>query len=149
MLITYTDSSNVAQRIPPADMFRPRTAGTGFVALSPFRACDTRTSGTSCPTGAVAAGHEIAVTLAGVGGIPASGASAVTLNLMAIGGAANSLLKVWPDGEARPGSAAIVFDAHQTLMNMITVKLGGNGKVRVFNAAGNANVVVELAGFYA
>jgi hypothetical protein len=149
MQITYTDSGSVVQKILPADMIKPRAAGGAFSALSPFRACDTRASGTSCPTGSVGPGEEIAVTLAGVGGVPASGVTAVTVNLMAIGGAANSLLKVWPDGTARPSSAAIIFSAHQTLMNMITVKLGTNGKLRVFNAAGEAHVVMELAGYYA
>ena len=148
MRITYTDNASVTQVIPPGDMIKPRQPGAGFVALTPFRLCDTRDAGPSCPQGLVGPNDEIAVGVAGLGGVPAGGVSAVMVNLIAINGTAASLLKMWPDGTPRPTATAVTFPAGGKWSNMISVKLGTNGKLRVANAAGNVDVVVELAGYY-
>lgn len=144
----FTDASNATHKIEYAQMMKPRT-GTGFLAVDPFRLCDTRISGTSCPQGGVGPNQEIVVGVAGLGGVPTVGTSAVTVNLIAINGTAASLLKIWPDGTPRPTATAITFEAGEKLSNMVTVKLGTNGKLRVANAAGTVNVVVELAGYFA
>lgn len=147
MEVTYTDPGSVVQKILYGNMLKPRT-GTGFLAVEPFRLCDTRISGTSCPQGLVGPNQEIAVGVAGLGGVPNVGVSAVTVNLIAINGTAASLLKMWPDGTPRPTATAVTFQAGEKLSNMVTVKLGTNGKLRVANAAGNVHVVVELAGYF-
>lgn len=149
MLVTYTDSGSAAQRIEPGDMFRPRSTGGGFNALDPFRVCDTRSTGPNCPKGKIGPGAEIAVQLAGVGGAPTAGISAVTFNLTATHGTAGSFLTVWPDGAARPTASSLNFITNQTIANMITVKLGSNGKVRVYNSAGQVDVILDYAGFVA
>jgi hypothetical protein len=148
MELTFTDPGNAVQKIPYGNMLKPRT-GTGFMAMAPFRLCDTRVAGTSCPQGKVSANEEIVVGVGGLGGVPSVGVSAVVVNLLAIRGTAESLLKLWPDGTPRPTAAALTFDANEKLANMVTVKLGTNGKLRVANAAGDVDVVVELAGYYA
>lgn len=148
MQVTYTDSASVVRVIPPSDMIKPRQPGAGFVALDPFRLCDTRIAGTSCPQGVVGANKEVVVGVAGLGGVPAAGATSVVVNLLAINGTAASLLKMWPDLLARPTATALTFPAGGKWSNMVTVKLGSNGKLRVANAAGTVDVVVELAGYY-
>ena len=147
MEMFFTDTASVTQRIPYSEMLKPRT-GTGFLAVNPFRLCDTRITGTSCPKGGLGANKEIVVGVAGLGGVPAVGASAVTVNLIAVNGTAASLLKVWPDGTPRPTATAVTFPAGQKVSNMVTVKLGSNGKLRVANAAGTVHVVLELAGYF-
>ena len=148
MELTYTDPGSAVQKIPYGDMMKPRT-GTGFNALSPFRVCDTRQSGANCPQGKIGPGGEIAVQLAGVGGTPTVGVSAVTINLVAVAPSLAGYLTVWPDGTAKPTASAVNFAAGQTAANMVTVKLGVNGKVRIANATGQTHVVVDLAGYYA
>lgn len=148
MLITYTDSSDVARRIEHGDMIKPRHPGTGLMAVSPFRLCDTRVAGSSCPQGSVGPLEEIAIGVAGLGGVPAAGATAVAVNLLIVSATANGNLKLWPDGEAKPDATAMLVNAGDRDANMVTVKLGTNGKLRLANAAGEAHVVVELAGYY-
>lgn len=148
MLITYTDSSDVARRIEPGDMIKPLSTGN-LTALTPFRACDTRQAGANCPQGKVGPGGEIAVQLAGVGGVIAAGVKAVTVNVTAAAPTLASYLTVWPDGTAKPTASAVNFAAGQTIANMVTVKLGTNGKLRIANATGLVHVIVDIAGFYA
>jgi hypothetical protein len=148
MELTYTDPGNAVQKIPYGDMFQPRGGGT-FQALAPFRACDTRVAGPNCPAGTVGPGGEIAVKVTGVGGLPTVGVTAVTFNLTVTGGTAGGYLTAWPDGTATPTASSLNFSAGQTIANMITVKVGTNGTVRIGNALGQAHVVVDLAGFYA
>ncbi|HVF03508.1 MAG TPA: hypothetical protein VNA20_01590 [Frankiaceae bacterium] len=143
----FTDTASAQQRIPYSEMLKPRT-GTGFVALDPFRLCDTRRSDTSCPAGILGAGEEVVVGVAGHGGVPAVGVSAVTVNLLSVGATQAGLLKIWPDGTPRPTATALFYKAGQTIANMMTVKVGTNGKVRVSSGIGQTHVVVELAGYY-
>ena len=60
----------------------PLAGGSRFVPLGPVRVLDTRT-GVGAPVGKVPAGGSIDVQIAGAGGVPASGVSAVALNVTA------------------------------------------------------------------
>lgn len=51
-------------------------------------------------------------------------------------------------GLARPPASSLNFVANQTLANMITVKLGANGKLRLFNNTGSAHAIFDVAGYY-
>ena len=148
MELTYTDPGSAVQKIPYGDMMKPRT-GTGLMALNLFRVCDTRSGGANCAVGKLAAGAERVVTLAGVGGVPNVGASAVVVNVQAIAPAGTGYLTVWPDGAARPNTSSINYVANENIANMLTVKLGTNGKLRVFNGGGQSHVIVDVAGYYA
>jgi serine protease len=148
MLVTYTDSGDVARRIEPGDMFRPRSTGGGFNALSPFRICDTRTTGPNCPKGKLGPGGEIAVQFAGVGGIPAAGASAVVVNVTVASENTTGHVDAWPDGLAEPASSAVNYTQNVAIANMITVAIGTNGKIRFQNSAGQAHVILDVAGYY-
>ena len=147
MELTYTDPGSAVQRIPYGDMFQSRSGGA-FSAMSPFRVCDTRQSGPHCPAGKLGPNGEMAVTIAGVGGVPVAGVQAVTFNLTVTGPTASGFLTAWPDGTAKPVASSINFAAGQTVANMITVKVGTNGKVRVANALGQTHVIMDLAGYY-
>lgn len=147
MELTFTTPASVVDKIPYGDMLKPRT-GTGLMALDPFRACDTRASGPNCPQGSIGPGEEISVQVNGVGGIPSVGVSAVVVNLQLVGSTVSGNLKVWPDGSAKPAATALLYEVGDRLSNMITVKVGTNGRIRVANAAGESHVVLDLAGYY-
>lgn len=150
MQITYTNSSSVTVVVPWADMHAPdrKAGGDVFQAVSPFRVCDTRSATPGCPQAKLGPGGEIAVTFAGLGGVPALGAKAVVFNLTVTGGTSGGFLVAWPDLTATPVASALNFSAGQTLANMVTVKLGTNGTVRVRNALGQAHVILDVAGYY-
>jgi hypothetical protein len=119
------------------------TSGGGhYNSLSPTRILDTR-NGTAVP-----AGGSITPTVAGVGGVPSTGVSAVVLNVTVTQPTAASFLTVYPSGTARPITANLNFAANETVPNMVMAKVGADGKVAVYNAAGSAHLIFDVVGWY-
>jgi len=121
--------------------------GGRYTPLTPARILDTRfgTGGFSQPIG-----HErsIDVQITGRGGVPASGVSAVAVNVTVTQPTAGGYLTVAPAGKPRPFTANLNFSAGQTVPNLVVVKLGAGGKVNVFNSSGNTHVIFDVAGWY-
>jgi hypothetical protein len=40
------------------------------------------------------------------------------------------------------------FVAHQTVPNLVVVKLGNNATIDVYNSAGSTDVIMDLVGYY-
>jgi hypothetical protein len=117
----------------------------GFVGMSPTRVLDTREAGQGpC----LPAGSPRSLTVAGVNGVPAN-ASAVSLNVTATEPTANGFLTVYPTGVTRPLASNLNFLAGQTVPNAVTVAVGTNGQIDLFNSLGCTQVVVDIVGFYA
>jgi hypothetical protein len=113
-----------------------------YHALPPARILDTRSGGP------VAAGATVLQTVTGVGGVPATGVSAVVLNVTVTQPTAPSFLTVYPNGAARPPTANLTFVADQTVPNLVVAEVGVDGKVAVHNGAGSAHVIVDVVGWY-
>jgi hypothetical protein len=86
--------------------------------------------------------------VAGKGGVPPTGTTAVVLNVTATNATSASYLTVWPDLTTRPLASDLNFVAGQTIANLVIVKLGSNGKVDIYNAAGSTDVIVDVVGWY-
>ncbi|MBV8234701.1 MAG: hypothetical protein JO075_03265, partial [Acidimicrobiia bacterium] len=101
---------------PPTTTSVPATSR--YTPLTPARVLDTRngTGGYSSPLGP---GQTISVQLAGIGGVPSSGVSAVALNVTATNPTATSFLTVSPTGSSRPNASNLNFGAGQTVPNMV------------------------------
>lgn len=122
----------------------PGTEPGGFVPLSPSRILDTRTTG-----GAVAAGQSRDLQVTGAGGVPGSNVSAVVLNVTVTDTTAGGFLTVYPSGTTKPLASNLNWAAGTTVPNLVTVKLGSNGKVSLFQSGpGTAQVIVDVAGYY-
>lgn len=80
--------------------------------------------------------------------MPASGVTAVVVNVTATGGTARSFVTVYPDGSGRPGSSSVNFTAGETIANLVMVPVGADGKVDFYNSAGSVNLVADLSGYY-
>ncbi len=117
--------------------------GGRYHAVTPSRLLDTRTTGTP-----LAAGRTIDLQVGGRGGVPATGASAVVMNVTVTGPTALSYLTVFPAGEPIPLAANLNFGPGQTVPNLVTAKIGAGGRVSLFNAPGTTDVVADLAGWY-
>jgi hypothetical protein len=61
---------------------------------------------------------------------------------------AGSYLTLWPDGNTQPVASDVNFVSGLTVANLTIVKIGSNGKVAVFNAQGNTQIVVDVVGWY-
>jgi hypothetical protein len=119
--------------------------GTRFVGTSPTRILDTRTTtgGVNRPINT----GTTAITVRGVGGVPAS-AKSVVMNVTVTEPTAPSFLAVWPSGEAKPLVSSLNFGPNQTIANMVTVKIGSDGKINIANNVGNVHVIFDVAGYY-
>jgi hypothetical protein len=121
------------------------SAGT-YHAVAPERILDTRT-GLGASKRILPARCSMAVTVAGAGGIPSSGARAVTLNVTVTEPTANGYVTVYPCGTDRPNASNINFVAGQSVANLVTVGVGTGGQV-CFYAYGAAHVLADVAGWY-
>jgi L,D-transpeptidase catalytic domain/Putative peptidoglycan binding domain len=115
----------------------------GFQSVVPVRVVDTR-SGLGGPTFQAAESRDIDLSSAGV---PA-GATAVVANVTATNAAAATYITAWPSGEAMPTASNLNVVPGQTVPNMVTVGLGANGYISLFNYAGTTDLVVDVAGWY-
>jgi hypothetical protein len=131
--------------------FSPPTAGCPpdglFRSLRPSRVLDTRV-GTGATQAPVAGNTSIDVTIAGVGGVPATGVEAVTLNLTETNASAASYITAYPTGTTRPLASNVNMAAGQTVPNRVTVKLGTGGKITLYNAYGNVDLIADVNGWF-
>ena len=122
-------------------------AGARFNPLPPTRVLDTR-EGNGAPLGKVAPNSSIDLQVTGRGGVPATGVSAVVLNVTVNEPTASSFLTAWPAGESRPVASNLNFAAGQTVPNLVVVKVGAGGKVSLFNYAGTTHMIADVSGWY-
>jgi hypothetical protein len=123
-------------------------AGT-YVPLPPSRVTDTR-AGSGYPNAGrtLGGGAMLNVQVTGVGGVPATGVSAAVLNVTAVNPTQPSFLTVFPQGGTLPVVANLNFNAGEVLANLVTVPVGSQGGVTIYNHAGTADVVVDVEGYY-
>ena len=118
-----------------------------YVPVVPVRLLDTR-SGVGVSAGAVGAGGSVALPVTGRGGVPGSGVSAVVLNVTATAPSAGTYVTVWPSGVARPVASSLNVGAGQTRANLVTVPVGSDGRVRLFNNSGRVHLIADVQGYY-
>jgi hypothetical protein len=120
-----------------------------FVPLRPTRLLDTR-NGIGAPSGKIAAGGSVALTVRGTGGVPSTGASAAFLNVTATEATNAGFVQVYPTGEATAGSSSNlnVGGAGQTIPNAVLATLSAaGGQVTIFSEAGT-HVLADVAGYF-
>src|SRR5207245_1239764 len=114
--------------------------------LVPGRLMDTRSSLGGSPT--LTAGQTVNLQVTGKQNVPATGVSAVVLNVTATGPTASGYLTVFPGGGVQPVASNVNFVPGQTVPNRVVVKVGANGQVSIFNFAGRTDVVVDVGGWF-
>ncbi len=126
------------------------TSGAGlYNPLTPARIADTRPGSNEPYQGStLQPGQALTIQVAGRGGVPASGAEAVAVNVTATDATSASYLTVYPAGESRPLASNLNFAAGETVANQVVVPLGAGGAVTVYNAVGETDVVVDVAGWF-
>ncbi len=118
---------------PPVRILDTRPAPDGPVGLT-----------TAQP---VAGGSEVALTVAGLNGVPAN-ATAVVLNVTAVGATALSFVTVYPGPGNRPIVSTLNPAPGQISFNSATVAIGTDGRIRFFNNTGSVNLIADLVGYY-
>ena len=122
------------------------TAGA-MTSVAPARLMDTRSgNGAAGPVAAKATAH---LQVLGRGGVPATGVSAVVLNVTVTQPTAAGFLTVFADGAARPTASNLNFVKGQTVPNLVVAPVGGNGKVALYNgSAGSVQMIADVAGYF-
>jgi hypothetical protein len=113
-----------------------------YRALVPSRILDTRA------TAPVAANTSIDVQVTGKGGVPATGVEAVALNLTETNATSASYITAYPTGTTRPLASNVNMVAGQTVPNRVIVKLGTGGKITLYNAYGNVDLIADVNGWF-
>lgn len=131
-----------ALRSGPVGTPQPPTPSRYGGRTPPVRVLATREAGTPLAPSTVRT-----FKIAGVHGVPAD-ATAVVLNVTAVRSTSNGYLTVFPAGAARPFASNVNFSRGQVVPNSVTVGVGSDGSVSIFNSAGDTNVAVDLAGWY-
>lgn len=121
------------------------SSGGTFVPVAPERLVDSR-DGTGGVLGQVSAGGSFAVTLADGSPVPPS-ATAVIVNITAVGSSLPSYLTAWPSGAARPNASTMNPRPGVPVPNQAYLKLGPGGRLDVFNFAGSTDVIVDVFGY--
>lgn len=132
----------------PVTIVGQETAKGAYTSLPPKRLLDTRSKigvGSTTPIGP---GKYIDLQVTKRGGVPATGSSAVVLNLTAVKPSTQGYLTIHPTGTSRPKASSMNFNAGWVGANLVTVRLGTGGKVRVHNASGSTHVVADVMGYY-
>ncbi len=147
--ITATNSSGTSGPAYSEVMYPQITLGE-FVPVQPDRILDTRfgtgTGGVIAPIGS---GQTITLQVAGHGGVPPTGATAVVMNVTATNPTGSGgYLTVYPDDATMPTASNLNFAPGTTIPNLITVKLGADGGVKIYNFSGTTDVIADVAGWY-
>lgn len=117
--------------------------------LTPSRILDTRT-GNGGYNGPVGAYQTVNLQVAGRGGVPSSGVSAVVLNVTVTNPAQAGWLTVYPTGTSLPTASNLNFAQYQTIPNLVETALGSGGRVNIYNgAAAQVSIVADVEGYVA
>ncbi|GAA2859831.1 trypsin-like serine protease [Nonomuraea rubra] len=129
------------------DWVRQTVRGGTFVRLpTSASVLDTR-SGLGAPAGARPAGSLTPFQVAGVGGIPATGVSAVLVDVTVVA-ASPTFLTLLPEGAPRPPLSTVNATANQIISNTAVVPVPAGGRISVYSHGPGAHVLVDVQGYY-
>jgi hypothetical protein len=148
VVFSVQQSSGTAQVI--ADLEGYYTAGddptnAGYAPLTPTRIMDTRHS-VGGVGGRLAGWGHVRLTLPS--SVPA-GATAVALNVTAVGTSASGNVKVYPDGLSVPNASNLNFAAGGTVPNLVIVPVPTDRVIDFYlESPGSADLLADLEGYY-
>jgi serine/threonine-protein kinase len=136
----------ISSSIPAGAATSPSTGL--FTSVVPSRVLDTR-AGIGAPAAPVAAGKTVALTVDGVGGVPASGVSAVVLNVTVTQPTGGGYLTVYPAGSSKPLASNLNFVGGETVPNLVIAPVGAGGVVDLYNgSSGTVQLVADVSGWF-
>lgn len=127
-------------------MFFSSASTGGFIDVTPDRILDTRVPIGQPTRARLGAGSQITVQVSGRAGVPATGASSVTMNVTVTNTVADGYLTAWPCDQPRPEASNLNFRRGADVPNLVSVKLAANGTVCIFSTA-PTDVIADVAGY--
>ena len=124
------------------------TARSVLMPLTPVRIADTR-SGLGGVERQLQPGERMRVKVVGEGGVPASGATAVVVNVTAVDATSPMYFTVYPGSTARPKTSNLNGGPGRPVPNLVVMALGEDGCIDVFNSHGHTHCLVDVFGYFA
>jgi hypothetical protein len=116
-----------------------------YNAIAPFRLLDTR----KAPAKRMVAGSTVAIQVAGVSGLPATGITAVMLNVTSIKPSDIGYLVTYPGATPKPKTSTSQFQKNETRASRVIVGVGTDGKVDIFNSTlADTDIAVDIVGWF-
>ncbi|WP_316522911.1 right-handed parallel beta-helix repeat-containing protein [Kitasatospora brasiliensis] len=123
------------------------TVGSQYTPYGPKRLLDTR-DGTGATAAKIPAGGTARVQVGGNAGIP-TGVTAAVLNLTVTNPVTAGHIDAYPEGGARPATSNVNYQAGQTVPNLVTVPVGANGYVDLYNGGwGSVDLIADITGYF-
>ncbi|MGW7468239.1 FlgD immunoglobulin-like domain containing protein [Streptomyces xantholiticus] len=142
----YNNAGSVNLIADVAGYFTSAGDGSEYKPVTPTRFMDTRT-GLGVPQAKVGAGRTVTLQVTGKNGVPATGVTAVVMNVTGTTVTGTTYVSVYPSGTTRTSASNLNLVAGQTAPNLVVVPVV-NGKVSFYNNAGSVNLVADVAGYY-
>lgn len=119
----------------------------GFTGLAaPVRLLDTRNN-IGGIGGRFQAGDDRALQVAGIAGVPAD-AQSVVLNITSAAASGIGYVTAYPNAQPMPNASNLNLNPGQTRANLSVVKVGADGKIRLAVMESDADLVVDVYGYY-
>jgi hypothetical protein len=133
--------------------FLPGTSGKGYVAFGPKRILDTRPGDDNVGlTGKFQQGVSRQILVAGVGGLPDSGITAVVGNITAVNPTAKGYVFLGPDRSNSPTASTINFPAGDIRANNFVVPVNADGTLSAVywtaTYGATTDLVLDISGYF-
>lgn len=120
----------------------------GFVSRTPYRVLDSRV-GAGGVTGPIAPGQTVSVTVTGRGGIPATGVSAVAMNITVTAPTAAGYITAYAGGTTKPDTSNVNYGPGQTVPNFAITPVATDGTMSFTNSSsGTVQLIADTSGYY-
>ncbi|MEU9537179.1 right-handed parallel beta-helix repeat-containing protein [Streptomyces mirabilis] len=130
--------------------YGPTASGSQFQPVTPVRILNTHTGAGSGRIARLGAHATLKLKVTGAHGVPASGVTAVDLNLTVPAPSGTGYLIAYADGTSRPSVHSVDFTTKHTVANRALVKVGTNGEIDLYNAGSTSvDIYADLLGDYA
>jgi RHS repeat-associated protein len=147
-------SAGVDIRVEVTGWFAEPSAegGTTFEPVTPTRLVFTPGGGSICdpnPCAQLNGNSSMAVDVTGAGPVPASGVSAVAVNVTVLLTAAAGNMTVYKNGTTEPAQPNLYWTAGELHAAMVIVPVDVDGRIRLENnSTGATHVIVDVQGYF-
>ncbi len=150
-LLTVTPGSGTPS---PSGTASPTASPTASSTASPAPRADARYAGLPTPRRALDTRANSGTRRSGLVVLDLSqlitdpNATAAVLNVTVTNPTARGFLVAYPNGNTKPGTSNVNFEAGQTQANEVVVGLPANKRVSLFVDSASAHVIADLVGFF-
>jgi hypothetical protein len=124
--------------------------GSSFFGVPPQRVLDTRNGigeASAVSGGKFAPLDSRTFTIAGIAGLP-NNVESVVLNITAVSPTGTGWVTAYPDNTTRPDASNLNLNLGKDGSNLAVVKVGSNGKIRLFVAEAGTHLIVDVFGYF-